>query len=53
MERSLLAELTRAIRSRSRRSLLGLGNTNQPKGIYTTPGLVRRRSLLHCQRMPS
>ncbi len=40
MERSLLAELTRAIRVEIEQKFLsGLGNANEPKGIYTTPGV--------------
>ena len=37
MERSLLAELTRAVRVEIEEKFLsGLGNANEPKGIYTT-----------------
>ena len=40
MERSLLAELTRAVRVEIEEKFLsGLGNANEPKGIYTTPGV--------------
>ena len=40
MERSLLAELTRAVRVEIEEKFLsGLGNSNQPKGIYITPGV--------------
>ena len=40
MERSLLAELTRAVRVEIEEKFLsGLGNSNEPKGIYITPGV--------------
>ena len=40
MERSLLNELTRAIKVEIEEKFLsGLGNANEPKGIYITPGV--------------
>ena len=49
MERSLLAELTRAIRLEVEQKFLsGLGNSNEPRGSTSRLGSDRRRSQLYC-----